>query len=81
MKKGMFQIKMMETGAITFKFFEKSMSSEYVVMEGSAMAESQKLAILGQEMVRRMITTSEQESINTRVGIIDSYDKKLEKSG
>ena len=44
---------------VKYKFFEKTMASELVVMKNAAMADDAKQAILSQEVRRRMANTCE----------------------
>ena len=45
-----------------FSFFEKTMNSRFVILENSAMSYKQKFAILSQEVIRRMLNTSDRIS-------------------
>ena len=62
---------------IMFSFFEKSMTAQMVLHKRSAIPEGVRRATLNQEMVRRMINTSEGVSIEKRIGIVDDYAQKL----
>ena len=44
---------------IEYKYFEKTMASNRVVNRNTAMGENAKIASLSQEIVRRMLKTSE----------------------
>ena len=62
---------------ILFSFFEKAMVSAMVLHKRSAIPEGVRRATLNQEMVRRMLNTSEDVEITKRVEIVDGYAQKL----
>ena len=64
-----------------YSFFEKPMSSNQVIQRKSAMPENMRMSTLNQEMVRRMMNTSELLDIKVRVGVVDEYCQKLCNSG
>jgi hypothetical protein len=64
-----------------YMFFEKPMASSLVIQRCSAMPENMRMATLNQEMVRRMVNTSEMVEMDTRIQIIDEYCQKLCDSG
>ena len=64
-----------------YSFFEKPMSSNQVIQRKSAMPENMRMSTLNQEMVRRMMNTSELLDIKVRVGVVDDYCQKLCNSG
>ena len=57
------------------------MASKYSEVEGSARSWHAKAAGLSQEMVRRMMNTSEHLPITSRVEIVDQFTQKLRFSG
>ena len=62
---------------VLFSFFEKPMVASTVLMQRSAMPENTKMATLNQEMIRRMVNTSELVDIEKRLEVIDNYARKL----
>ena len=66
---------------IMYSYYEKEVSSPFCIMEKSAMAENTKISSLSQDLVRRMLNTSEMVSQVHRNDIIEKYAKKLERSG
>ena len=62
---------------ILFSFFEKAMVSTMVLHKRSAIPEGVRRATLNQEMVRRMLNTSEEVNESDRLDIIDGYAQKL----
>ena len=60
-----------------YKYFEKAMIPNTVLHRHSAIPESTRRATLNQELIRRMINTSEQVEMTTRLEIIDKYAEKL----
>ena len=72
-----FQMKMNKRGHITYKFFKKEMSNKYCVMAKAALSDDTKLAVLSQEVVRRMLTTSEDDSQEVRDNILNDFNRML----
>ena len=66
-----------ESNKIMFSFFEKSMTAQLVLHKRSAIPEGVRRATLNQEMVRRMINTSEGVPIEKRLEIVDKYAQKM----
>ena len=66
-----------ESNRILYSFFEKSMVSQMVLHKRSAMPEGIRRATLNQEMVRRMLNTSEDVKDTKRVEIVDDYAQKM----
>ena len=62
---------------ILFTFFEKEMVSPMVLHKRSAMPEGIRRATLNQEMVRRMVNTSERIPLIDRLMVVDGYAQKL----
>ena len=62
---------------VLYKFFEKEMVSPMVLHKRSAMPEGVRRATLNQEMVRRMVNTSEDAKIEDRLKVVDDYTQKL----
>ena len=66
---------------ILYRFYEKPMNTPFSIMKKSAMPEGGKVASLSQEVVRRMLNTSEMLDQNERDQILNNYTKKLFHSG
>ena len=62
---------------ILFMFFEKKMVSPMVLHKRSAMPEGIRRATLNQEMIRRMVNTSEMVPLADRLMVIVDYTQKL----
>ena len=62
---------------ILFSFFLKGMISPMVLHKRSAMPEGVRRATLNQELIRRMVNTSELVDMNKRLEIVDKYAQKL----
>ena len=65
------------TNKIMFTFYEKPMVARTVLMKRSAMPENTRMATLNQEMIRRMVNTSEMVGEEERCEIVDKYATKL----
>ena len=66
---------------LVFSFFEKEMASVYCIMETSALSETTKISSLSQDLIRRMLNTSERVPQEERDRIIEVYTSKLYRSG
>ena len=64
-----------------YTFFEKPMASNMMIQRDSAMPENSKMATLNQELVRRMMNTSEDLGMDERVLVVEDYCQKLANSG
>ena len=62
---------------VLYQYYEKSMTPAMVLHKRSAMPEGTRRATLNQELVRRMINTSELVPIEKRLEIVDKYAGKL----
>ena len=60
-----------------YHYYEKPMIPDTVLHRRSAMPEGTRRATLNQELIRRMVNTSELVPMNTRLEIIDKYAGKL----
>ena len=60
-----------------YQYYEKPMIPNTVLHRRSAMPEGTRRATLNQELIRRMVNTSEQVPMDTRLEIIDKYAGKL----
>ena len=64
-----------------YSFFSKPMASSKVLQRDSAMPENMKISTLNQEMIRRMINTSEELDDTKRLETVDEYGMKVVNSG
>ena len=68
-------------GKIKYSFYEKEVNSKFCVMEKAAMAEMSKISTLAQDLIRRMVNTSDMIEQAERNEIIEKYIVKLRTSG
>ena len=66
---------------IQYKFYEKPEGAKSTVQMRSAMGENSKYQILSQEMIRRLLNTSEELEVEHKQEIVDKYAEKLHNSG
>ena len=71
----------MEDNTVVYIFYEKPMASSMVIQKRSAMPENMQMSSLNQEVIRRMLNTSERLEDAWRIGIVDDYARKLMNSG
>ena len=64
-----------DTNKVLFSFFKKEMVSPMVLHKRSAMPEGVRRATLNQELMRRLVNTSEMVDIKQRVAVVDDYAK------
>ena len=62
---------------VLFQYYEKSMVPITVLHKRSAMPENTRRATLNQELIRRMVNTSEKVSMDKRLEIVDNYAQKM----
>ena len=70
-----------QNNQIEFKFYEKPVCSKKTVQLKSAMAENPKLQILSNDLIRRLLNTSEELGVGARCTVVDQYAQKLLNSG
>ena len=58
---------------VLYIFYQKPMASNMVIQKRSAMPENMRVATLNQEVIRRMLNTSERLDVEHRVKVIDEY--------
>ena len=66
---------------ILFKYYEKETCTKRTVQRSSAMGENTKIQILSQDLIRRMMNSSELLGNGEKKRIIDQYTEKLLRSG
>ena len=64
-----------ENNKVLYIFFEKPMASTPTIQKKSAMPKNWRMATLNQELVRRMLITSEDLDMKERVVVVDEYCK------
>ena len=62
---------------VLFQYYEKPMVPNMVLHRRSAMPEGTRRATLNQELIRRMVNTSEMVEMEKRLEIVDKYAQKL----
>ena len=66
---------------VHYEFFNKPMANKNVIAKISALSENVKIASLNQNLIRRMLNTSEHVNIKTRTNIVDEFTQQLLNSG
>jgi hypothetical protein len=68
-------------GLIRHSYYEKAMKTQFTVMQRSAMGEHQRLAILSNELVRRLNTIHSEVREDEMVKVVEQYVRQLKTSG
>ena len=66
---------------IVYEFYSKPTGSKFTLLESSATPNQQKKSTLSQEIVRRLLDTSEEAPLEKKLEILNNFDNKLEVSG
>ena len=66
-----------DDNVIVYIFYQKPMASSMVIQKRSAMPENMRVATLNQEVIRRMLNTSERFEDDYRIQVVDDYAAKL----
>ena len=66
-----------ESNLVMCQYYEKSMIPITVLHRRSAMPESTRRSTLNQELIRRMVNTSERVPMSKRLEIVDKYAQKM----
>ena len=74
-------LRMTDSNRIEYKYYEKPMSSNVTLQKKTAMEENQKMKTLSNDLIRRLLNTSEYLEDGVRVKVIDDYSQKLFNSG
>ena len=74
-------LKMTNLNQVEYRFYEKPMSSNMTVQKLTAMEENSKMKTLSNDLIRRLLNTSEALGMEERVKIVDDYGQKLLNSG
>jgi hypothetical protein len=74
-------MKVSDRNLILYRFFEKPVSSNTTLLPNTALGENLKIKSLGNDMIRRMLNTSELVDMETRCKVVDSFATKLITSG
>ena len=75
------QLRVREDKRISFRHFYKPMINNLVLQNGTALSKGTVFSSLRQDLVRRLLNTSELEGIEQRLLIIDEYIQVLVNSG
>ena len=70
-----------EDNMVVYVFYQKPMANSMVIQRRAAMPENMRVATLNQEVIRRMLNTSERLDISYRIEVVDNYALKLANSG
>ena len=71
------EIKVLDNNKILYQYYEKPMVPDMVLHKRSAMPEGTRRSTLNQELIRRMVNTSELVANDHRVKVVDDYTQKL----
>ena len=63
----------LEDGYIVYSYYEKEVSSKFCLLEIGAMSENTKNATLSQDLIRRMLNTSERTKQEERNQVVEKY--------
>ena len=66
---------------VLYRFYEKPTSSNITVQRRTAMAEDAKVQIVSNDLVRRLLNTSEELGEEYRLRVVNDYTQKLANSG
>ena len=72
---------MREDNLVVYVFYSKPMANSMVIQRRAAMPENMRVATLNQEVIRRMLNTSERLDVKYRIEVVDNYALKLVNSG
>ena len=75
------KLKVDGSNQILYDFFEKPTSSNMTVQRRTAMGEDSKIQVLSNDLVRRLLNSSEKLGQGAKVQIVDDYSQKLVNSG
>ena len=75
------QFKVLADGRITYRHFYKPMINNLVLQNGTALSKGTIFSSLRQDLVRRLLNTSELEGFNQRLLVIEEYIQVLINSG
>ena len=71
----------LENGKISYRYYEKSMSTQYCMRRSSALSWNCKVASLTQEVIRRLLNTHQEILTSSRDQILENFWRKLRISG
>ena len=66
---------------LRYKFYEKKVNSKYCILERSSMSEKGKISSLTQDLIRRMVNTDGETSVQERNTITEKFISRLRVSG
>ena len=76
-----FQTRVRPDWEVEFMYFSKPMSSELVIQCGTALSKQTVFSSLRQDLIRRLMNTSEHFQIESQVNIIEKFTQSLSNSG
>ena len=71
----------MKNGLLYHSYFEKAMRLQYTIMQRTAMSQQQKMAILGNELGRRLKTIHRDVLKDEMEDVVEHYVDQLKNSG
>ena len=74
-------LQMNKQGRITYKFYQKPIASKLCMMKAAAISDEVKRASLSQDLIRRMMTTDEEQAQGVRDAIVDDFEGRMKRSG
>ena len=75
------ELRVTANNIVDYNFYEKPMSSNVTVQRMSAMEENSKMKTLSNDLIRRLLKTSERLGLEDRIKVVDKYSQKLLNSG
>ena len=75
------ELRVTANNIVDYNFYEKPMSSNVTVQRMSAMEENSKMKTLSNDLIRRLLNTSERLGLEDRIKVVDKYSQKLLNSG
>ena len=75
------ELRVTTNNIVDYNFYEKPMSSNVTVQRMSAMEENSKMKTLSNDLIRRLLNTSEGLGLEERIKVVDNYSLKLLNSG
>ena len=74
-------LKVDDDNTILYKFYEKETSSDYTVRKTTAMNEDNKVKVVSNDLIRRLLNTCEKMGKEEKTAVVEGYGQKLTNSG
>ena len=71
------QTRVLDSGMVTYRYYSKPMASNMVIQLGTALSRTCVFSSLRQDLVRRMLMTSDLEMFQVRLSIVSDYVQLL----